>query len=109
MENFQKSKPYPSIPNVLVNNSLLISILQHGLLDCSWSWFLNNSKKLTLPYILADEGYDVWLTNNRGNKYSIGHAHYLNPGENKQYWDFSFDEIAKYDVKANVLHVKKIT
>lgn len=29
-------------------------IMQHGLLDSSWSWLINNDKKLTLPYILAE-------------------------------------------------------
>ena len=32
-----------------------------------------------------------------------------NVGSNRKYWDFAFDEIAKYDVKANVLHVKKVS
>ena len=51
-------------------------VMQHGLLDSSWSWFINNDKKSTLPYILAEQGYDVWLANNRGNKYCIGHQKY---------------------------------
>lgn len=28
---------------------------------------------------------------------------------NDPYWDFSLDEISKYDVKANIEHIKNIT
>ena len=49
-------------------------MLTHGLLDYSFSWFVNKHKHLCLPYILADLDYDVWLMNNRGNKESIGHT-----------------------------------
>ncbi|CAK87989.1 unnamed protein product (macronuclear) [Paramecium tetraurelia] len=82
-------------------------VLQHGLLDSSWSWFINNTNEQTLPYILADKGYDVWLTNNRGNKYSMGHSKIPGVQYNKQYWNFSFDDIQKYDFKAIVNHVKR--
>jgi pimeloyl-ACP methyl ester carboxylesterase len=35
------TKPYPVM-------------LHHGLLDCSYSWFLNSETRLCFPYILAD-------------------------------------------------------
>lgn len=37
-------------------------------------------------YILADQGYDVWLGNNRGNLYSRNHSSI--PPTNKTFWDF---------------------
>ena len=46
-------------------------MIQHGLIDCSWSWFLNDDKRTALPYMLCEEGYDVWMMNNRGNKFYI--------------------------------------
>jgi lysosomal acid lipase/cholesteryl ester hydrolase len=43
---------------------------------------------------LADRDFDVWIGNNRGTRYS-------NKGSNRDgYWEFSFDELAKYDVPA---------
>lgn len=76
-----------------------------GLLDCSFSWFVNNNTEKCLPFILADQGYDVWLMNNRGNKYSMGHRQYINLMDNFKFWDFSIDEMALYDVVALVDYV----
>ena len=35
---------------------------------------------------LADEGYDVWMSNARGNTYSKAHIKYT--PEQKGFWDF---------------------
>lgn len=39
-------------------------LLQHGLLDSSFTWVLNYPGQ-SFPYILYDLGYDVWFGNNR--------------------------------------------
>lgn len=46
--------------------------------------------------LLADEGYDVWLTNFRGS--TSGHAHRFFSPQQYEFWDFSWDEMAKYDL-----------
>lgn len=71
--------------------------LQHGLFVAS-SDFLLTGKKIALAYLLADNGYDVWLGNIRGNKYSEKHRT-LSP-KSQEFWDFSFHEMGYYDMPA---------
>jgi len=73
--------------------------LQHGLVDSSFTWVANKPDK-SLAYMLSDDGFDVWLGNERGNTYSRGHINlHL---DDEAYWDFSFDEFIKYDLPAQV-------
>lgn len=37
-------------------------------------------------YILADAGYDVWIANPRGVRYSVGHVEY--PATDDKFWQF---------------------
>merc|ERR1712212_1295814 len=48
--------------------------------------------------VITDNGYDVWMGNFRGNTYSRKHTS-LNPNH-KNYWDFTIDELARYDLPA---------
>lgn len=77
-------------------------LLWHGLLDCSATWALNEPNE-SLAFILADAGYDVWMSNSRGDAFSRNHTG-LDPGS-AAFWDFSYDEMAKYDVQAVVDYV----
>jgi lysosomal acid lipase/cholesteryl ester hydrolase len=61
--------------------------LHHGLLMNSEVWVCQLDEKLSLPFRLVEEGYDVWFGNNRGNKYS---KKCLNFTSNKpEFWNFS--------------------
>ena len=62
----------------------------------------------SLGYILADAGYDVWLGNMRGNRYSRAHVKY-NPDHDEQFWDFSYDEMAHDDLPSMILYILNVT
>ena len=59
-------------------------LLQHGLVDSSDTWIVNDQDKAP-GLMLADRGYDVWLGNNRGNKHSRNHIT-LNPDKGPEFW-----------------------
>jgi len=50
--------------------------------------------------LVADAGFDVWLGNTRGNRYSKKHVS-LN-ATSKEFWDFSFQEMADYDLPSMI-------
>ncbi|ESN97501.1 hypothetical protein HELRODRAFT_177929 [Helobdella robusta] len=83
---------------------LPVAFLQHGLLDSSVTWVINSRRRslgtyliflfhkcsviFPLPaYVLADEGFNVWLGNVRETSYSVGL-----PGVDQnaqETWDFT--------------------
>lgn len=73
--------------------------LQHGLLSSSADWLLSGPEK-ALAFILADAGYDVWLGNARGNTYSRKHVSMSS--DETAFWDFSWHEMALYDIPAEI-------
>lgn len=77
-------------------------LLQHCLL-CSSAEFVMNTPDKALAYLLADSGYDVWMGNVRGNTYSRNHVS-LSPSQ-KEFWQFSWSEMAYYDMPAIIDHI----
>lgn len=81
-------------------------LLNHGLFGCAEDWlFLGRDR--ALPYMLADTGYDVWLLNARGNRYSRMHTN--KSKERTDFWDFSFHEMGVYDLPAVITYISEIT
>lgn len=67
-----------------------------------------NHPHVAPAFKLAREGYDVWLGNQRGIKYSLGHKT-LDWQTDKEYWEFSFPEMGKYDQPAQINYVREFT
>ncbi|KAG8477974.1 hypothetical protein CXB51_027408 [Gossypium anomalum] len=78
-------------------------LLQHGLLVDAAAWLLNTPDE-SLGFILADNGFDVWLANTRGTKYSRGHTSLSS--NDSAYWEWSWDELVQYDLSALVQYVQ---
>ena len=79
--------PGKSNDSSLVKGTKSAVLLQHGLMDSADGWVANRKEKAP-AYILVEAGYDVWLGNSRGNKYSRAH---IDPKiSQKDYWAFSF-------------------
>lgn len=58
-----------------------------------------------LAFTLVNNGYDVWLPNTRGNTYSREHTSFT--VKERLFWDFSLDELVKYDLPAVIDYVQK--
>ncbi|KAG0059475.1 cholesterol esterase [Linnemannia elongata] len=80
-----------------------VVLLYHGFMMCSEVWLCNLDEERNLAFVLAEAGYDVWLGNARGNKYSLKHM-FLKPHE-KKFWDFSMDELALFDMPDTVDYI----
>ena len=60
------------------------------------------NKGKSLAFELAWQGYDVWLGNSRGNRYSRGHEFYDEYWG--QYWDWTMQDLA-LDLDENLEYV----
>ena len=69
-----------------------------------WMW---NDAELAPAFNLVRAGYDVWLGNNRGTRWSEKHSS-LDP-QFKEYWDFSWEEFGTFDIPAFINEIKKQT
>lgn len=63
--------------------------------------FLN----VSLAYVLADHGYDVWLANSRGNVYSRRHKSKDPNSWSGDFWNFSWYEMGIFDHPAIIDYI----
>jgi len=69
-------------------------LFQHGIAMTAENWLTiteDTSQTATVLQAL-ERGYDVWLSNSRGTRYSLGHTS-LDAKVDTEYWDFSFDKM----------------
>ncbi|GMF44260.1 unnamed protein product [Phytophthora fragariaefolia] len=105
MHRLPKSYDESQSGEAAAKNKLAI-LVQHGLLDSSFSWVCN-FRNQSLAFVLADAGYDVWLGNNRGNTYSDHHVKYTS--DDKEFWDFSWEDMGRFDIPAMLNHVLEVS
>ncbi|XP_020962856.1 triacylglycerol lipase 2 isoform X2 [Arachis duranensis] len=77
-------------------------LLQHGLFMDGITWLLLPPSQ-SLAFLLADNGFDVWIANTRGTKYSRQHISL--PTNSSDYWNWSWDELVAYDLPATFQYV----
>lgn len=75
--------------------------------DCDMmEWVWNDADKAN-AFILARAGYDVWLGNNRGNKYSMGHMSKSNTDHD--FWDYYQEDMGLKDLPTLIDFVLETT
>lgn len=82
---------------------------QDGLFSSAETWAINEHR--SPAFRAAQAGYDVWLGNNRGNKYSRDHL-ILDPDndhDKPEFFNYSFYELGKYDAPAQIDYVLQQT
>ncbi|KAI9484135.1 MAG: Alpha/Beta hydrolase protein [Benjaminiella poitrasii] len=99
LDEFMKQK----VPTNIGRHGKPVVLLYHGFLMSSEVWVSNVEEYKNLPYILASRGYDVWLGNARGNKYSQYHVN-LSP-RHQPFWNFSLNEFAMRDLPDTVNYI----
>ena len=91
-------------------------ILQHGVFGSSNNFFLNGHPGANFSgedcgnnfgfCLIASGRYDVWSANSRANGYSNG---YIDKSRWHNYWEYSFDQMAQYDLPATIDFIRKTT
>ena len=99
--------------------------LHHGLLMNSEVWVCLTDVERCIPFVLAErgapaltflavytdapvvQGFDVWLGNNRGNKYSKKSLHH--DPSSKAFWNFSIDDFAWHDIPDSIQYILEST
>lgn len=81
--------------------------MHHGLMMNSEVWVCLTERERCLPFELVERGYDVWLGNNRGNKYSKKCVH--TAPTSTAFWNFSMDQFAFHDIPDSIAYILSTT
>lgn len=78
----------------------------HGTAETSGTFVLTGPNK-AFAYYMVDNGFDIWMLNLRGNRYS--NKHRTLSIDSPEYWDYSFHEMGYYDVPATIDYILNVT
>eukprot|EP01133_Synstelium_polycarpum_P019085 gene19085-22852_t len=98
---------YQPNPAPYESNGKPAVILQHGVEDIGTSWVVQENVYQSFGFILADAGFDVWISNVRGTTYSNSSVT-LDPST-REFWQWSFDQMAQYDLPTVIDYVLQLT
>ncbi|KAK6137012.1 hypothetical protein DH2020_029247 [Rehmannia glutinosa] len=95
-----------SSPSVTVRQRGSPVLLIHGLLMAGDAWFMDSPDQ-SLGFILANRGFDVWVGNVRGTRWSHGHKSLSE--RDKKFWDWSWQELALFDLGEMIRYIYSVT
>ncbi|KAG8368436.1 hypothetical protein BUALT_Bualt15G0045300 [Buddleja alternifolia] len=95
-----------SSPSVMVQQRGSPVLLIHGLFMAGDAWFMDSPNQ-SLGFVLANRGFDVWVGNVRGTHWSHGHVSLSE--KDKEFWDWSWQELALHDLGEMIRYVYSIT
>ncbi|PTQ41921.1 hypothetical protein MARPO_0032s0103, partial [Marchantia polymorpha] len=73
-----------------------VLLMHAGMLNGD-SWFIKvHEDGALLPFVLADDGFDVWIAHERATYWSHGHSHLKS--KDPAYWNWTWDQHVQYDV-----------
>ena len=95
---------FDNVKRSLIGPKKPVIFLQHGLLASADSWIINE-ETVAPAFALANKGYDVWLGNNRGNRFSEKHT--TLDTKSREFWQFDWEEMGTEDQPAVIDFILK--
>jgi len=86
------------------NTQRMPVLMQHGIEADMMQWVYNKAESAP-AFVLARAGYDVWLGNNRGNRFSQSHE--TLSSTKKAFWNFTWEEQGTKDTPATIDYILK--
>uniref|UniRef100_A0A2A4J9X8 Partial AB-hydrolase lipase domain-containing protein n=1 Tax=Heliothis virescens TaxID=7102 RepID=A0A2A4J9X8_HELVI len=75
-----------------------VVLLSHGILNTADDFMIRG--ETSLIYLLAEEGFDVWVITYRGSRYSRKHVTLDPDTDKRKFFNYSMNELGKKDLKA---------